>query len=556
MAKTPKRHPTAKSIARTTRSCGAWLNSPTTATTWPSRCKRGRGDYYLYSESGTNNLELAAKKSTTWNVSTGDDGTFVFNNAGDADYFLGIYTVNYVVFGNYKSNGNAGADNVNLKLYKLKNFAATTGSNAMPAEGDRVAFATAAKVSTSAFEGTEPEPYLLSDGTLAPADGLGSWTCHVSGSQFTLQAADGTYLGHDLSASATAAAWQILNGHIATAESTPRYLVYRSDANTFLAATADDINEAGGVSAILRSVGDDPTEELDSEGLKTLRGAWTADALAALSLDDVLALDLGEIILPAAPLAFANTPATPNMPVYVAESQQAYVPSAWGFVVLKGESANKLLTQVTLEDKAALYLPESFTAKAGQIAYERDAYADGGWETLCLPFACSKPSGFTVAQLQSVKDDEIIFEEVSSIAANTPLIILNESESGGTSTLTLSCQSGTVSTATPPTSGDLRGTYQPITISTESGIYFLDEDGQTFVLTAAGSHLAPFRAYLQLSSTTKTLRLRCGTTGIHSIAGGADAAADASCFSLDGRRAAKPADKGVYIVGSKKYIKF
>lgn len=108
-----------------------------------------------------------------------------------------------------------------------------------------------------------------------------------------------------------------------------------------------------------------------------------------------------------------------------------------------------------------------------------------GWETVCLPFSCAVPQGFTAYSVSGDAAAALVFEETQQLQAGVPYVVRGE---GGA----LFCVEKTKTYADAPRPGLLAGTYAPLSLA--SG-YVLN--GTDFVPAAPGCYLPPFCAYLQ-----------------------------------------------------------
>ena len=114
-----------------------------------------------------------------------------------------------------------------------------------------------------------------------------------------------------------------------------------------------------------------------------------------------------------------------------------------------------------------------------------------GWETVCLPFSCTVPQGFTAysvsGSLDAVSgnaDAALVYEETQQLQAGVSYVVRGEAGA-------LFSVEKTNSFADAPRPGLLAGTYAPLSLS--SG-YVLN--GTDFAPVAPGCYLPPFCAYL------------------------------------------------------------
>ena len=232
----------------------------------------------------------------------------------------------------------------------------------------------------------------------------------------------------------------------------------------------------------------------------------TADELAAKDLGGVTCLDLTGISLPEGATAFRHTPVEPNLLIYVRSEDAGRVPESWRFAVARAENGEaRLLHSFELTDDAPLFIPFPFAVSTGQLRYTRRLFADGNWQTLCLPFDADAVEGqglFEAGKALGMDGTALAFGETETIAGGAAHILrtVGTAATDGRLTVTFSSKACTVA----PTLGYLYqgiwGTnYRQMSVSDAGeSIYLLTADGSTFAHAAASSTLAPFRCYLSL----------------------------------------------------------
>ncbi|MFA6871515.1 MAG: hypothetical protein WCQ82_04735, partial [Bacteroidaceae bacterium] len=103
------------------------------------------------------------------------------------------------------------------------------------------------------------------------------------------------------------------------------------------------------------------------------------------------------------------------------------VPTNWAENYFAACTANPTVTinaDITLADKATTNLPYPLTMGAGKtISYTREAYTDGGWETIILPFDAAVPANFKVEKYIDKTGETLNFETATSMEANTAYIM-------------------------------------------------------------------------------------------------------------------------------------
>ena len=110
----------------------------------------------------------------------------------------------------------------------------------------------------------------------------------------------------------------------------------------------------------------------------------------------------------------------------------------------------------------------------------------------------------------------------------------------------------------------MKGSYEKSTISSGNDVtcYAYDAADGSFVRIGTNATLLPYRAYLELASSTAASRLVISddeTTGIEDVNGNVNVNdnlnGNAQFFDLQGRRIDGADAKGVYIKNGRKFIK-
>lgn len=473
-----------------------WTIVPTTSSAFLISSYES-GKHLQQKKADATDIILTDKKNDQcyWSISAKNNDFF---NIIRNKRYLGIYTAMSNHFGAYSDL--FGKDT--LRIYKYSPpLSERQGDQTLPADGVRLCLTNNNQARTKGGTAADASDALLGDGTLAPFDGLEIWTAErKGGNTFTLKNENG-YLAHDLTTQSTAAVWQILNGHVCTTESSPRYLCYNASTQTWETLSGEEAETEG----YLNIIADDPTTTTSTQGVCTLHGGWTATALAALSSDGVRALDLTNIALPTSPLAFNDEALTQNTPIYIKESERALVPASWTWAVACGENTNELVqSSITLTDRKPLFTDRDISVKSGQITYRRPAEANV-WQTLSLPFDAKLSTGEAYSYTSS-SGETLSFTKASTLSANKGYLVRKTS----TGNIPLSSTSCTIK-ATPNVAESLqpfRATSDTLQVTASSPtLYFLKSDESTFRAAAAGSRLMPFRAYLVSPSTASKPRM-------------------------------------------------
>lgn len=438
--------------------------------------------------------------NSAWTLIDSGDGLFVIAS-GEAQ--RRALTLSYSfdgeswdrTYGNYIASGNL--SKLRLYGYGLK-LGDSQGSQTVPQAGARLALCDFGRALGDDGNAHNVKDALLTDGTLAPTDGVAVWTCEPGeAGRFALRGSAG-YLGYDLQTTGTPVYWQVVGGHYATCEAEPRYLCCDAEGR-WLVKDAEDA--LGGEDAHFVVVADEPQRSLDDAGVCRLTGGWSATALSSLDWTGIRVLDLTAISLPQQARNFDAAPAQANVPTFVAAGEAQAVPADWRFVIAEGGKAAKLLRSVTLVDGAPFYTDRPFSVEAGQLTYRREATQAEGWQTLCLPFDVQASASETLATYSGADEGQPGFTAVTKLPAGTPSLV--KRVAGHPLTLESTACTVTASPVARPATG-LAGTFSPLRVDgTEGALYLLSAAKGSFVRAAAGSSLAPFRAYLLWNGAQK-----------------------------------------------------
>lgn len=436
-------------------------------------------------------LRAAESDLCTWQASEAAGGGFLLADPAANGRSLSVASVYSAtlpphVFDNYSS-----PDTPVLHVFKLpESYSDTAGPAVLPDEGAVLALTARHFVRLNGGTAQQADEAMLCNGTLAPLDGLETWTAARPDSRtFTLHDGRGNYLGYDLQATSRPSTWQVANGHICTTEEVPRFLCFDSAQAQWKVAREEDAQIPAG----LASVAPAPQLTCDEAGVCRLTGGWRATDLARISLEGVRCIDLTQTALPLRAKAFEQMDAASNVPVFVKEEQTDFVPVSWKFAVSCGKT-NRLMHLTELTDREPFYTDRDFQIEAGQLFYVRTAAESDSWQTLCLPFPFQAPAGTDVCRLTSTAGDSLHYETAGETEAGHPCLIRIH----GTSSVRLESRAGSVE-KTPASGEPLCGTYLPYTVGrTEDKTFLLAPGTNEFRQAAAGSQLPPFRAYLKL----------------------------------------------------------
>ena len=192
----------------------------------------------------------------------------------------------------------------------------------------------------------------------------------------------------------------------------------------------------------------------------------------------------------------ANMPAGSNLLVTVASES-----GITGQNIINGGICESLV----LTDGADFGTPTAFTASQASFTTNVNSY-----KTLVLPFEANVPAGFTVSNATSVAASSINLETVTTISADSPVLIEGEG------TFELTAANVTVAaTESAPTNGVLTGTYK--TTSAPLGSYVLQKQNDLigFYHVEEEVSVGAFRAWLDAPiSSVKAFLLGNDATGV------------------------------------------
>lgn len=203
------------------------------------------------------------------------------------------------------------------------------------------------------------------------------------------------------------------------------------------------------------------------------------------------------------------------------------------------------------------------TADGIACSYTRNAYLDGGYETIVLPFDADitsiKAAGFVFEKFECFGDNTIKFVELAddeNLKAGVPYLFRYTREpSDGRMEIrfTANVQQATGEIATQD---GWSGTFKAMDGSAIAGKYILNVKGDKMQKAGSGASLAPYHCYLELPAGTDAASLsvshRGNTTGINNI----QELNSEEIFDLYGRKLNEIPHNGIIIKNNKKiYIK-
>lgn len=466
-------------------------------------------------KAGTAGLEASSKGKTTWRISAGDNG-FRIQSTGESERYLGINGGEEPYFGNYTE---IGADCCDLYIYRMERLLSQQeGEATLPADGSAVVLCTNGYLRDTEGNARSADGYVTGNGRITPDAGGEIWTAeHVgTGARFALKNAEGLYLDYSLHPATERTIWNVDRGHIVTTETTPRYLCFLDRFGIYSAEETE-----GAVDVQLLPVGEAPGMHTDN-GVGILSGTWSTPQLRQIDWSGLTAVDATNISLPRPLTSLDSRPGDSNTILYVSADDSSVIPKEWPFVATDDGNIGsaRLIRTAVLHDRKPLVIDREIDFEAGQVTYRREPPADDLWSTLCLPFEAQVPEGYLAERLESVEGHELIFVRATNIEAGHAVII----RATGNTAKPLELKARTNGTLTPSTPTDatkaLCGIYKDIDITAANeNRYFLNSDGTQFVRAAAGSHLSPFRAYLQFNTSGNIygIRHRDNTTGLNDV---------------------------------------
>lgn len=203
------------------------------------------------------------------------------------------------------------------------------------------------------------------------------------------------------------------------------------------------------------------------------------------------------------------------------------------------------------------------TADGIACSYTRNAYLDGGYETIVLPFDADineiKAAGFVFEKFEGFGENTIKFVELAddeNLKAGVPYLFRYTREpSDGRMEIgfTANVQQATGEVATQE---GWTGTFKAMDGSAIAGKYILNVKGDKMQKAGSGASLAPYHCYLELPAGTDAASLsvshRGNTTGINNI----QELDSEEIFDLYGRKLNEIPHNGIIIKNNKKiYIK-
>ena len=205
----------------------------------------------------------------------------------------------------------------------------------------------------------------------------------------------------------------------------------------------------------------------------------------------------------------------------------------------------------------------SITADGIECSYTRQAYLDGGFESIVLPFDADitdmKGEGFVFEKLETITETSIRFvelEEGENLKAGVAYIFRYTGvPSDGRFELTFKGNSTQVNDAVVNNNG-LTGTFNAMDGNQIAGKYILNIKGDMMQKAGSGASLSPYHAYFELPAGMNMSRMKvihnALVTGIGNITG--SNGAGERMYNLSGCEVNEKQNKGIVVSNSKKVL--
>lgn len=207
----------------------------------------------------------------------------------------------------------------------------------------------------------------------------------------------------------------------------------------------------------------------------------------------------------------------------------------------------------------------SITADGIECSYTRNAYLDGGYETIVLPFdadiSAIKEAGFVFEKFEGFGENTIKFVELAedeNLQAGVPYLFRYSTPSAGRQEIKFVADMSKVEDKIVEMQG-WTGTFKRMEGNEIAGKYILNTSGNKMVKAGTGAWLNPYHAYLNLpedvDAPALTVSHRSGTTDADEVLQ-ENVHGEEIMFDLSGRRVKHPSAGDVIIKNNKKmYIR-
>ncbi len=258
--------------------------------------------------------------------------------------------------------------------------------------------------------------------------------------------------------------------------------------------------------------------------------------------------------------------ARPNELPYVADKHYGSFNNGLYDLAFSGSTTHRAV----LEIDDATDLPfsgtqYSITADGIECSYTRNAYLDGGYETIVLPFdadiSAIKEAGFVFEKFEGFGENTIKFVELAedeNLQAGVPYLFRYSTPSAGRQEIEFVADMSKVEDKIVEMQG-WTGTFKRMEGNEIAGKYILNTSGNKMVKAGTGARLNPYHAYLNLpegvDAPALTVSHRSGTTDADEVLQ-ENAHGEEIMFDLSGRRVKHPSAGDVIIKNNKKmYIR-
>ena len=206
----------------------------------------------------------------------------------------------------------------------------------------------------------------------------------------------------------------------------------------------------------------------------------------------------------------------------------------------------------------------SITANGIACSYTRNAYLDGGYETIVLPFDADitsiKAAGFVFEKFEGFGENTIKFVELAEdeeLKAGIPYLFHYTGEVSDGRMEIVFTANVQQATGIAETQEGWTGTFRYMDGNAIAGKYILSAEGDEMLKAGNGASLAPYHCYLELPAGTDasmfSVSHRGNTTGISDI-NSENVSED--IFDLQGRKLDSMPQSGIVIKNNKKiYIR-
>ena len=205
----------------------------------------------------------------------------------------------------------------------------------------------------------------------------------------------------------------------------------------------------------------------------------------------------------------------------------------------------------------------SITADGIECSYTRQAYMDGGYESIVLPFDADitdmKGEGFVFEKLETITETSIRFvelEEGENLKAGVAYIFRYTGvPSDGRPELTFKGNSTQVNDAVVNNNG-WTGTFNAMDGNQIAGKYILNPKGDMMQMAGSGASLSPYHAYLELPDGMDMSRMKVIhnnlVSGIGNITG--SNGEGERMYNLSGCEVKEKQYKGIVVSNRKKVL--